>query len=608
MKLGLRGKLFGISAVVIVAAGFGCYALLWELVEQTRLARLGSDAERRLELALPSLSGERAVFERGPEGDARLASLARRAGARLTLFDPAGEVLADSLASNEELELLAPTAVPPEVTEVLEGAARGSAARFSSASRRELLYVAAPLGDGAGRQGVLRIGVDRSPDPRTIETLRRVVVVGCLAGLAVAAVLSSLATRLATSGVRGLAVAARRMAGGDLEARARAEGEDDLADLGRSLEQLADGLRTSLGQLVAERDLLSGILEGMREGVLLVDEDGRVALINPALREMLLVADDVVGKLPIELVRDSALHELLEQARRGRGSSVEGEILVGGIKPRRILVRAERLPTAPGGIFVVFYDVTDLRRLESLRRDFVANASHELRTPVTSIRSAAETLASIPPGDAEASARFVGIVSRNAERLQQLVEDLLDLSRIEARELELASEPIELRRVAERVVALLGERAARAGSKLVVALDVNAPSPRGDARALEQILVNLLDNAVKYCPGATVTVRARGEDSRVFVEVADTGPGIASAHLDRLFERFYRVDPGRSRQLGGTGLGLAIVKHLAEAMGGSVSVTSELGRGTTFTVGLPRAELPIAELATPAPGEVHDAS
>jgi two-component system, OmpR family, phosphate regulon sensor histidine kinase PhoR len=221
---------------------------------------------------------------------------------------------------------------------------------------------------------------------------------------------------------------------------------------------------------------------------------------------------------------------------------------------------------------------------------------------VTSIRSAAETLASIPPGDAEASARFVGIVSRNAERLQQLVEDLLDLSRIEARELELASEPIELARVIERVVGLLSERAARAGSKLVVSLDPDAPSPRGDARALEQILVNLLDNAVKYCPGATVTVSARCEDSRVHVEVADTGPGIAGAHLDRLFERFYRVDPGRSRQLGGTGLGLAIVKHLAEAMGGSVSVTSSLGVGTTFTIGLPRAELAIAELATPPPG------
>jgi two-component system phosphate regulon sensor histidine kinase PhoR len=342
----------------------------------------------------------------------------------------------------------------------------------------------------------------------------------------------------------------------------------------------------------------------MREGVLLVDEDGRVALVNPALREMLLVGDDAVGRLPIEVVRDAALHGLLEQARRGRGASAEGEIVVGGIKPRRLLVRAERLRTAPGGLFVVFYDVTDLRRLESLRRDFVANASHELRTPVTSIRSAAETLASIPPGDRDASARFVGIVSRNAERLQQLVEDLLDLSRIEARELELASLPIDLTAVVDRVVALLSERAARAGSKLVVTLGAPAPSPRGDARALEQILVNLLDNAVKYCPGATVRVEARKEGDRVCIDVRDAGPGIAEQHLERLFERFYRVDPGRSRQLGGTGLGLAIVKHLAEAMDGVVSVRSELGEGTTFTVELPTAELPIAELSTPEPGEV----
>ncbi len=244
-----------------------------------------------------------------------------------------------------------------------------------------------------------------------------------------------------------------------------------------------------------------------------------------------------------------------------------------------------------GGILTVFVDVTDLRRLESLRRDFVANVSHELRTPVTAVRSAAETLhvSALRDPNPEVAARFVGIIERNAERLQALIEDLLELSKLEAKEFKLRKDPVELPVVAGIVIGLFRERAQKKGIALRVDLPSGLPVVHTDQRALEQVLSNLVENAVKYCPtGASITLSAAADDRSARIRVTDTGPGIPAKHLPRLFERFYRVDAGRSRELGGTGLGLSIVKHLVEAMGGTVTVDSQVGRGSKFEVTLPR--------------------
>jgi two-component system phosphate regulon sensor histidine kinase PhoR len=332
----------------------------------------------------------------------------------------------------------------------------------------------------------------------------------------------------------------------------------------------------------------------MQEGVLMLDEAGRVALINPALREMLLLPADSVGKKPLEVVRHAPLKELLDEAAAGV-RSVSREIELSGLKPRRLQARVSPLAGEPGGVFAVFVDVTEMRRLESLRRDFVANVSHELRTPVTAIRSAAETLSISLEYDPGAAAGFVDIIDRNAERLHGLVEDLLDLSRIESRELRLAFEDLDLEQVFEQVLSLFRERAHRKGVALTASVNAGVPPARADRRALEHVLTNLIDNAVKYCPrGATVLLRVEEKDRQLAVFVEDDGAGIEEKHLPRLFERFYRVDAGRSRELGGTGLGLSIVKHLVEAMGGTVSVTSRVGEGTrfSFTLGCATPSLP----------------
>jgi two-component system phosphate regulon sensor histidine kinase PhoR len=244
------------------------------------------------------------------------------------------------------------------------------------------------------------------------------------------------------------------------------------------------------------------------------------------------------------------------------------------------------LPSAAGHLVAALVDVTQLRQLESVRRDFVANASHELRTPVASIRSAVETLQGAMD-DPEAARSFLQMIARNATRLHQLVEDLLDLSRIESRELRLAPESMELGALADQMGRGFARQAQEKGIRIEVGegreIRVDA-----DRRALEQVLGNLLDNAVKYCPpGSRIRVHAAREGAYVRIHVADDGPGIAAEYLPRLFERFFRVDAGRSRELGGTGLGLAIVKHLVEAMGGQVRAESEPGRGAEFSFTLP---------------------
>jgi len=419
---------------------------------------------------------------------------------------------------------------------------------------------------------------------------RRLVWVGCALVFGLVFLVSSVLAKRMSSAVVELTVAARRMSEGDLSVRTRLHGHDELAELGSHLDLIAATLSSTLGGLRADVDLQRRILEAMHEGVVVVDRDGRVILVNPALRAMLLLGADAVGKLLMETVRHAQLHAMLEDARESPDDHPV-EIELPGLKPRRVLVQAAPLSGDDEGMLFVFVDVTELRRLESLRRDFVANASHELRTPIAAVRSATETLRNGALSDGVAAARFLDIIERNSVRLQNLVEDMLELSKLESNEFQLKRERVDLERVVPLVLALFRERAEKKGVRLAAELAAPVPAIEGDARALEHVLSNLVDNAVKYCPaGASIMVRAAVDGQRVKLVVTDTGPGIAPEHLSRVFERFYRVDAGRSRDLGGTGLGLSIVKHMVEAMRGKVSVESRVGKGSTFVVSLPRPQ------------------
>jgi two-component system, OmpR family, phosphate regulon sensor histidine kinase PhoR len=364
---------------------------------------------------------------------------------------------------------------------------------------------------------------------------------------------------------------------------------DDLAGLTNELGAITARLRDRLDELTEERDRAGQILDALDDGVLLFDGAGRLLVANPAARSWFGLPHDLRPGLPAKRVLGAPqVTALAEQAAETR-APVAGSLTLVFPEPRTLTMRAfplaDRGPT--GRIVVTLTDITERRRLEVLRRDFVANASHELKTPVAAVRALAETLLTALPEDPEAGRRFAERIGREAERLDFLARALLDLSMVERGTLDV--EPVDLvglaKEVADGYRDLAEERRVRLDTELQPQVSL-----RGDRAQLGLLLSNLLDNALRHTPAkGTVGVRLEAAEGRAVLQVADTGEGIPAGELSRIFERFYRVDKARARRTGGTGLGLAIVRHVAEAHGGTVRVDSELGRGSTFTVSLPLA-------------------
>jgi two-component system phosphate regulon sensor histidine kinase PhoR len=587
VKLGLGARLFiaSLGLVAIPTVIFFGYAR--SDIEAKTVATVEADLRKRVQMGLITSSGWPNA-EPGAESWQRIAvMLSRASGTRVTLIRRDGIVFGDSSVEGRELSVVDNHRLRPEFQAALSHGV-GIGRRHSHTTQHDLLYVAMPFGEVGNPTGILRMALELSAVEHEVAFLQRGVGVGALLALLLSLVAAGATALWASRGARQLTIVARRMSEGDLETLVPEVSPEELGELGRTLGQLARSLSTTLGELRSERDWMGGILSRMREGVVLLDSDQRIKMINPALREMLLLREEVVGKPVLEAIRHGELKKLLDRVFE-EGKAASREIEITGLKPRQLLVRAAPLGSE-GAVFAVMFDVTEMRRLESLRKDFVANVSHELRTPVTAIRSAAETLRDVAVNDAKALPNFVDIIVRNAERLGCMVDDLLELSRIESREIKLVIQTIDFSDMASQVLALFHERASKRRQVLEVIVPDELPWVLADRNALDHILTNLIDNAVKYSSERSVIrVTASVVGDNVNVRIEDTGPGIAEEHLSRLFERFYRVDNGRSREQGGTGLGLSIVKHLVEAMGSRVTVESTVGVGTRFSFALPKA-------------------
>jgi two-component system phosphate regulon sensor histidine kinase PhoR len=573
-------------AVVLLLAG---PALERRAVEQSFATLL---AEARL---MARVVEDQLAKGTGPDAlDPVVDAAARDVETRVTVIAPDGRVLADSVASGADLLGMENHAGRPEVQAALAGQT-ARARRRSATVGTELLYAAAPVRHDGQVVGVARVSLSLAAIEAQASELRHAVGLALLLAFLATGLLSWLLSAPLAGSLRAIMETARQYAKGDLSARIRVGRDDELGELAKILNSSADQLRERLGEIARDRGRTDAILSAMDDGVLAVDHQGSVILANPSLVRGLEL-QEALGRHYLEVIRQREVGALIEQVlRTGERREIEVELLHLG---RAYAITAAPFPGAEGtphGAVLTFHDATQRRRLERVRRDFVANASHELRTPLTSIRGFVEALEDGAMEEPETAQRFLGKIRTHADRMGTLVEDLLELSRLESGERPPQWEETRPSEVAQDVVASFAGLAARKDIALQWS-DRGAPAVVSDPERLRRILENLVDNAVKYTPpgGQVEVVTSPGPDGGACVDVRDNGPGIAPEHLPRVFERFYRVDTARSRELGGTGLGLSIVKHLAESMGAFVSVESQFGRGARFTVSIPSRERPRA--------------
>jgi two-component system phosphate regulon sensor histidine kinase PhoR len=594
MTLGIRIKLFLALVALLLGIGVVCGVYLEQQMQEGLELRAEQELWRHAEVARlmaemqAEMQAETLAEASADQGSpARFQAMARRlveaAGVHVGIIAPGGRILFDSRHALESFDYQEGYRAQPEIAAAFAGG-RGMARRYSPAFEAEMLHVALPFEHPDGR-GVVRVSMPTAAMAAGLAELRGPLLAAGLIGVAGMVLVSWLASHVLSRTLRELLASTHAVAGGNGGRRIDVAGSDEIGALAGSINRMADDMAAAASALLTERARFQAVLEGMSEAVITLDRERRVTLFNSAAARLLGFEGDPTGQPLIELVRTPAIHRLLSEP----GSAGTRELELPGSPPRRVL--AQVTPSRQGSDYVVvMHDVTDIRQLETVRRDFVANVSHELRTPVSIIRANSETLIDGAVSDPVHGPRLLEALHRNAERLSRLIDDLLDLARLEADHYQLEIDELSVQ-VAVRKAVDAVERAAEARD-IRVEIDVDpALRVRADEKALDQILVNYLDNAVKYTPGGgTVRVSAHRRADRVRIDVTDDGPGIAPQHRQRIFERFYRVDPGRSRDMGGTGLGLSIVKHLADALDGDAGMDPAQPRGSTFWVALPGAQ------------------
>lgn len=510
--------------------------------------------------------------------------LAAAADARITVVAPDGRVIADSEFNDPALAALDNHGSRDEVLEARRSG-EGQRVRYSRSVGTDLLYRARRVDDGPWRDSVVRVAVPFTRVDAARAAAARRIAVAMTVALLLASLAGILWARHLSRPIVRLSAAAQRVESGDLEARVRVATGDELEDLARALDGARNQLAVRIGEATIERERLEAVLDGMAEGVLVTDRSGRVSRANPALRRIFGLERPVTGRSLIEALRHPQVAEALSAlGGPGGGRTVSQEIHLTWPAERTLTLHAVGLPG--GGAVAVFHDITALKRVDTVRRDFVSNVSHELRTPLTALAGYAEALSEADLTTEETRAH-AAVIRRHVERMAALVSDLLELARLEESGFALHGERFAARDLLMELAREWTPRMEERGMMLAVA---SGPEVwvDGDRGLLGQALANLLENAVKYCrKGDRVEIFARSIEEGAELVVSDTGPGIPDEHQARVFERFYRVDKGRSRERGGTGLGLSIVRHAAEAHGGTATLESRPGAGATFRILLP---------------------
>jgi two-component system, OmpR family, phosphate regulon sensor histidine kinase PhoR len=603
MTLSIRWKVT-IGTLLVLACGLLiARSLAIRSLEQQEIVQSGQILEARTNLVAYGLQPfltQSGAPSPTPQLQAAVRDLGSRALARVTVIALDGRVLADSAVSDSELPTVENHRTRPEIQQAV-ATGRGTDLRTSHTTGERTLYVAIGLNSANQTRpsAFLRLGMPMTTFDREVDKLHRNLALAFGIAFLIAVALSVGLAHSITRPLSNIAIAAQRLAKGDQGVRIQTGSRDEVGLLADTLNHMTDQLKSKIDELSEDRAQLLAMLTSMVEGVMVLDCRGRVLQVNPALERMFDVTRlEARGHPCSDVFRHPQLDTLVSKVLTKRMNQ-EDEIL---LHPSGRSLHIEASATAcdrenEACAVLVFHDVTELRRLEHIRKDFVANVSHELRTPLTSIKGYIEALLDGAKDNPDTSTQYLDIILKQSDRLNLILDDLLQLSKIESGQVIFKREPLHIRRAIERTLAMIKPLADKKGHRLVSSVEDDLPAVLGDEDRLTQVLSNLLDNAVKYTPEkGTITVATH----RVFddapppamviamdLSVTDTGIGIPDQDRPRVFERFYRVDKARSRELGGTGLGLAIVRHIVEGLGGRVWVEANAPAGSRFVVRLP---------------------
>jgi len=508
---------------------------------------------------------------------------------RITILNIEGKVLADSEVSLQQAAALENHINRPEIIEALKGQA-GEEIRYSSTLRIDMLYLAIPIKENGANSGILRLALPLTSVQKVLFAVRKTIIIGLFFTLGLAFVLASVLAKALIRPINRIIHISSKFAQGDFSRRIFQSSNDEIGRLAATLNKMAQDIEEKIREVATKNQHLEAIFNSMIEGVIVTDKSSRVISINHAIETLFDAKAAVIeGKFFLEGIRNSEISELINNAMSA-AKLISKEVTLIMPVPRVVQVNVSPIfeQDKVTGSVIVIHDITEIRRLETMRRDFVANVSHELKTPLTSIKGFVETLLEGAMEDKENRVNFLKIINNHVDRLNNLINDLLELSYIESREIELLKNRFDLSSLVNEVVMGFKSQAKKKGveikSDLAAGLEILA-----DNSKIEQVLVNLINNAIKYNKeNGFVRIYSEQLADKLRVVVEDSGSGIPVKDIPRIFERFYRVDKARSRELGGTGLGLSIVKHIIELHSGSVGVESTEGLGSKFWFTLPK--------------------
>jgi len=515
-------------------------------------------------------------------------SLSSQAKCRITLIDTSGKVVADSDRNEAEIPSMENHLYRPEVKAALSSGI-GTDTRYSATLKMSMLYVASLLKDDSGQAGILRLSLPLESVQKTLLTIRKTIFVGFLFALVIALVFGAIMAGYTIRPVLRMIQASRKFSEGDFSRKIIRAPDDEIGELAVTLNKMAADIENKITEIQSQGQKLSAVFNSMIEGIIIVDNSSRIISVNPAAERIFSVSKEAcLGKVFLEAIPNSGIFEIINSVLAG-GKPETAEISL--VLPAKRIFQVNALPISEGKVnacLVVIHNVTEMRRLETVRSDFVANVSHELKTPLTSIKGFVETLLEGAIDDKENNRNFLKIIQDHAGRLDSLVNDLLALSHLESKHSALKVGDYDFKEQVDKVISGVS---AQSKKKSVILKNDLAPgfALRADKNRIEQVLTNLIDNAIKFNKeNGSVRVYAEEIDNKAKIVIEDTGIGIPEKDIPRIFERFYRVDKARSRELGGTGLGLSIVRHIIELHNGSIGVESTEGLGSKFWFVLPK--------------------